>query len=374
MEILSRFQLHIFTLMVLIILFVVMKTRSKIDSQGKKILRTAAILAFFGVLMEPISWIFDGKIFFGSFFLEYGSNLMIILLPPMIGSLMLGYVFYKVKNKRIIIWKQILFFPPTVFTIIMLLINAFYPIYFGVNFTSNVYFVGDYIWIHYVLIGGIYICFLILMYLYKSQLTLKHMLTYSFFFLLPIIGMIIQLFQTDVFFAWNSIVLSILVIYIFFETSSGDEDYLTQLFSRKSYESYVKNKIELEEDFSIVYFDLNDFKSINDNYGHGVGDDILILFSEALKKAFMPNQIVCRLGGDEFIVVIDDQVSIDYHIDRLRQIIKSSNHKVFNQVQFSYGYQTYQKGMTIDMLYLSVDKKMYGFKRKNNHNNVDQKT
>ena len=70
-----------------------------------------------------------------------------------------------------------------------------------------------------------------------------------------------------------------------------------------------------------MYFDVNKFKTINDTYGHGVGDEILRVVAQRLLGAVSADDVVARLGGDEFLVLIlsDYAATIDSVIERLRQ-------------------------------------------------------
>ncbi len=61
-------------------------------------------------------------------------------------------------------------------------------------------------------------------------------------------------------------------------------------------------------DFSIVFIDLNDFKLINDQYGHMIGDKVLAQVAQFLKRAMMPNDNIYRIGGDEFIIMFPNEV------------------------------------------------------------------
>lgn len=57
--------------------------------------------------------------------------------------------------------------------------------------------------------------------------------------------------------------------------------------------------------FSLLYLDADHFKSVNDHYGHEVGDDVLVWISEYLKENSRKSDIVCRLGGDEFVIICE---------------------------------------------------------------------
>jgi diguanylate cyclase (GGDEF)-like protein len=178
-------------------------------------------------------------------------------------------------------------------------------------------------------------------------------------------GMVLQLFLSEFFFSWTSIVLSLLVIYIFLESTSSDKDYLTKLYSRQSYERYVAYLIEREKPFSILFIDLDKLKVINDELGHFKGDVVLIEFSRALTKVFSPNHMVSRLGGDEFIVVIENVLVIGDSVTKVYKQLTANEDKAVANLNFSYGYQQYEKNMTIDELYVKADKKMYIHKEKN---------
>jgi diguanylate cyclase (GGDEF)-like protein len=81
-------------------------------------------------------------------------------------------------------------------------------------------------------------------------------------------------------------------------------DYLTGLINRRSYLELGNRqlaKVREEQKLFFVYFlDVDHFKSINDNYGHGKGDQVLIDFGKAFKNSLRSEDLCCRYGGDEF--------------------------------------------------------------------------
>ncbi len=85
----------------------------------------------------------------------------------------------------------------------------------------------------------------------------------------------------------------------------ASQDALTGLTNRRKLERQLELMVSLARPFSLIYIDLNGFKTINDTYGHQAGDDLLKQFAGELRTAFRTTDMVGRWGGDEFIVLVD---------------------------------------------------------------------
>jgi len=101
-------------------------------------------------------------------------------------------------------------------------------------------------------------------------------------------------------------------------------DSMTKLFSRQA---FFKRALSLHETFkesnrpySVCIIDIDNFKSINDTYGHACGDKVLINFGEIFSKIFDSSYIIGRVGGEEFAVVVDtDANTLKEEMDKLHQ-------------------------------------------------------
>ena len=84
-------------------------------------------------------------------------------------------------------------------------------------------------------------------------------------------------------------------------------DPLTHIYNRRYLVEYLNKKMKIEsQEFAVVLLDIDDFKSINDKYGHIYGDQTLQAFSDSMKKNMDNKGIVTRFGGEEFMLVFDD--------------------------------------------------------------------
>lgn len=101
-----------------------------------------------------------------------------------------------------------------------------------------------------------------------------------------------------------------------------DRDTLTGLANRRALPGVLREVFSTGA--TILFFDLNDFKKINDSYGHQMGDECLKRFARTLEASFRPDDHVIRYAGDEFVVVAPsaEPSQIVGHIDRLRERLK----------------------------------------------------
>jgi diguanylate cyclase (GGDEF)-like protein len=83
-------------------------------------------------------------------------------------------------------------------------------------------------------------------------------------------------------------------------------DPLTKLINRRVLLRMAQKNHEYHEVYSVVMFDLDRFKRVNDNYGHAVGDKVLVAVANILKKELRTTDIIARFGGEEFVAVLPE--------------------------------------------------------------------
>lgn len=120
-------------------------------------------------------------------------------------------------------------------------------------------------------------------------------------------------------------------------------------------------------EFSAIVFDIDDFKDINDLYGHIYGDRVLIVISKILEKSAGNKKITCiRYGGDEFIVITPKE-EVNEFIAKFKKLLSEFNdHKEFpSKIDVSIGVSEFTVNSEINMEYIinTADKLMYEKKK-----------
>jgi len=110
-------------------------------------------------------------------------------------------------------------------------------------------------------------------------------------------------------------------------------DPLTGLSNRRDVLEKLKYNLLLakryREPFSIIMADIDDFKKVNDNYGHNCGDKVLIQLAEILRMSFRAEDTVSRWGGEEFLILLPktDGISALVAANRIRRIVENTEFK-----------------------------------------------
>jgi len=223
------------------------------------------------------------------------------------------------------------------------------------------------------------ICFSVLIFTFfmilfnRKKIRPDHFLPMVFFVVPTIITSILAILIYGIALSWVGTTLAIFIIYLFIQSQRLGTDYLTNLYNRRQlneYLSYYMRGRRNNEKFGIIMMDINQFKQINDNWGHAAGDEVLIALAKILKSSFRSGEFISRYGGDEFIVVmsatcIDDVTAA---VKRFKNSIEQFNKtslKSWN-LSVSIGYDLYDPalGMNFDAALNHVDSLMYREKSK----------
>jgi diguanylate cyclase (GGDEF)-like protein len=146
------------------------------------------------------------------------------------------------------------------------------------------------------------------------------------------------------------------------------KDYLTNLYNRRYFYEIIENFMNLSKrnktSISLCMIDIDNFKNINDKYGHGIGDTVLKTFAKEIKKIIRNSDIVVRFGGEEFLLLLPN-TSIN-NAEVLANKVCTHFNDLSSEVHFtvSIGIAEYKKDKSIDTLINEADKCLYQAKEK----------
>ena len=144
-------------------------------------------------------------------------------------------------------------------------------------------------------------------------------------------------------------------------------DTLTQIFNRNRFEFFLQQELQKAERygnvFSLLMFDIDHFKRINDTYGHDVGDIILKELTALIKQHTRDVDIFARWGGEEFMIITQTNIyQTEMFAEKLRFVIEKATFHNNLSVTCSFGVTQYRKGDTLDSIVKRCDNMLYSAK------------
>ncbi|MFA6187687.1 MAG: diguanylate cyclase [Sulfuricurvum sp.] len=151
-------------------------------------------------------------------------------------------------------------------------------------------------------------------------------------------------------------------------------DELTKLHNRKSYNERIEELVSLKKrygtPFSMIMYDIDNFKSVNDTYGHKVGDNVLLKMSELIKSLLRETDYIFRIGGEEFIILLTE-TNLESAIPAATKICKSVEenliHITNNPITISIGLSEVNESDSEETIFKRADELLY--KSKNSGKN-----
>lgn len=336
-------------------------------SLNKKIFGAMLWIALFGLIAETLTFVIDGMP--GEFihFLQYFTNAYLFLATSLISVLWVIFVdFYIFRSiSRIKKW-----FGHLIVLWLMIAVLIFCDLFgagfiFSIN-SENVYMRGS---LSFLSFGFVFLCYFLSLVL--AILAVKRHGHIRFFpvhyFVLPsLFGTIIQGVFYGLAVGWLCLSVALLFIQLHIAKQIEYEDELSGLYNRKYFGRMVEKlaKSKKKRYVSAILIDIDNFKNINDMFGHSTGDEVIRSMGKVLTYINNENTLAFRVGGDEFIVLHVGGQEDD--INQLRLLIEQEINE-FNEseenlykLSVSMGLSTCKTECTnLDSFFHELDLKMY---------------
>jgi len=145
-----------------------------------------------------------------------------------------------------------------------------------------------------------------------------------------------------------------------------NRDQKTGLFGQTIFMNTLDSMVEVSnrthEKFALAVIDIDDFKKVNDTYGHLKGDQIIVTLTELMKKYFIENQFMARYGGEEFVIIFAEN-KVNQGINLLEDFRKAFEAQRYSfiddKISISIGIAKWRQGWTSAQLFEAADKAMY---------------
>ncbi|WP_315108444.1 diguanylate cyclase domain-containing protein [Clostridium intestinale] len=360
------------SLIILVFIFLNIRSSSENISMQYKLFK-AMILANIGmIIIDAFAWKFNGLKGSMNLTLNTGFNFLLYVLEPIPPSLSVLYTSYhvfssdvKVKEKQKVL---MVFF---LLNLMICIISLFTGSFFYVD-QNNIYHRGPYFALHVAYCYGLLIYSLMYLIKHKQYIEKRKYISMIVYFIPMAIGTTIQVLFYGYSLNWVGMMLSLLIIYFNIQNRGINTDYLTGIYNRRQLDEYIRERIRNSTEnksFSAILLDLNEFKSINDRFGHKIGDEALKDSVEIIRRSLNTDDFIARFGGDEFVIITDiyNGQTLDKVVNRIRKNVENfnvSNLKPYN-LNFSIGYDIYScnSKMEADEFFKHIDMLMYENKK-----------
>ena len=337
---------------------------------GDKIYDGMAIVNLLGALSETIAFLVDGKQFMGSRQINYVSNSICFIGTVSIGLLWCLYVELRIyRNYKRIFKKAKPVMFPWVVEVIMVLCNLFGT---GIMFKiseENIYqrAAGA-------LIGYISLIIYFAYSIYLVHQSKKQGINLNFF---PVIyfvgpcfaGVLIQFLFYGITSSWVLVAVALIFVQMQSYAENLYIDELSGLYNRRYLNAVLtERKITSRKSLHGIMMDVNDFKYINDNFGHSMGDKAICTLGNILFRSIPDGGMAIRYVGDEFIVLLSgvDTESVLVTMDEINHNLSQFNESKIEPftLSVSMGYAEFGEGDDTEAFLMHMDEKMYEEKRK----------
>ena len=358
--------LILLTIMTSLVLIVNVILNGNFDNKTKNGFIITFTFIIIGAFCEWVGVVCNGKIFFESkrlnVIIHYIVKYIEFTIAPIMPVIFSKMIFESKMKKRRKSWWSLSWL---ILYIILEVISMFGNKFIFYIDENNRYCHARFYWI-YILsfcISSVYM--IINIFEFSKEYQNKNKLQLNSIIAFLSVGVSIQLVNPQIKTCWLSIAIAASLFFIYYTSIIQYVDGLTKLLNQKCYYTYLEQNANTM--FTLLILDVNNFKYINDNFGHNFGDQILANLGEIIKKEYGEYGRCYRIGGDEFAVLIEkNSQEIKQANVKFKKAINEKRKEIPEFPSVSFGMSTYNPDSRevhdINATVEEADAKMYRMK------------
>ena len=365
-------DVNVFSALVLVVLWLSSLRQTSKQNTQYRLYFLLLLTTFAMLVLDSVAWLVDNRAGAGCILANWIFNGLLYISTPLVSALWVLYADYQIftSGDRLEITAKFLLLPLLLINAVLTLASPFYSTYYHIDASGS--YCRDSLFVVFVVIALLPACYAeLLTLLNRARLNSHEYVSMLIFPLAPIIGGAMQAFFYGLPLIWSGVTLALIAVYVNIQDRLAQTDYLTGVFNRRQADDYLRQKIRATEQgrgFSGILIDIDDFKQINDRYGHAEGDVCLATVVQQLRTTLRRDDFLARVGGDEFLVILD--IASREELNRARQRITESvrtynlNSGKMYQISLSMGADLYsaRHGHTRTAFFKHLDRLMYADK------------
>lgn len=371
-------EIDLFAITLLLIIFWSSRASSPHLAVSRRF-RLIVILTVCVLICDISGWLLIGQFFTGARDLLWIVNIFYFWLSGSIAFLWLTFVLLRILPQRYI--SPIAWFFISVPLVTLIIVSAA-SVGTGWLFTideGNAYQRGPLFQLQTVVTFGYIIAAAVIAFWRMRREVLREKriecLWLCLFIVLPVIGGTLEILRYGLLLLWPGVALSQLLVYVNMQSQQISLDTLTGLNNRGHFDRYLLNRCNSYDGHTMLILfllDIDHFKSINDRFGHVVGDEALVEAAHMLQSVFQEKSaFLARYGGDEFSVILschhDSEIEeVLSDLEAAQQQFSKDRDSLSPSLRFSIGYARYDPMYmeSSDQFIAAADQQMYRQKKK----------
>ena len=311
LESIQAIDINVFSLVILAIILAALRSKHEKSMIQHKLFQVLIISNMLLIGLEIAGRVFDadsgasGPI---AWMLNQFSNLALYIAVPLPAAVWFLYANYQIFHDTYRLRRTALLLLPVLsLNLILSLLSLRTGWFFSID-AANHYHRGPLFPLHVVLSFGI-LGLACMMVLANRRLLEKRNFRALLLFIVPqVIGTSLQITFYGLSLNWAAMMVAILIVYLHLQDRGLNTDFLTGIYNRRHFEQIIRNRIRRigeDQSFALILADMDDFKKINDQFGHKAGDEALKKAVHLIQHGLRKDDLVARFGGDEFYVLLE---------------------------------------------------------------------